>query len=571
VSVKQSVLNPKLALLVADLEGREGVDKTLRYLSLTAQPVPKDFFFKTKETRAYILEKSPSFAQKFSSDVQRRLFVEVGEGSGKGDIAEAIAARRKKKEIREESGLSKQEFREIFREQRKQTEKEIGQQIFKDIGSFKELVAVAAEPYRTKEGIFREIKEGVKENIPIFGEPIRLVETGASIALIKDKKKEVFVYGGDVDSAKRGAGMVAYTGASLLQNVPAFGSKAPEVAQTIDVGLATGTYTQALVYPTPMNVGAAKIEIYDVAVDFVPEVAGALWMGATGLAGGIQGGVRGLGKGYQVGRRIPTPNINTNVAINQQAQAFVSEVPLPAGSSDFSFVSELPVQYDFEGYSTVVKGGAAVAEDVAVRTPRVNLNFSEEIGLPTSNVNAFESAEVNINENINQNVNQNINENINQNALINENINQNVNQNVNAFINENMNINANLNLNENVNFNVNFLGFPDRRESDGRLFQAFAKVGGEFKPVGGATSLRGAARQGFSFVDRTPSRTFAVKEVGQEGFVNLDFGKGFKKKETSKGFFFVEPSKKAIDTFGELQGITKKGILASKSKRRRLL
>jgi len=153
-------------------------------------------------------------------------------------------------------------------------------------------------------------------------------------------------------SEASGLGMAGYTAVSLPGNVIS-----PTLMQGIDVALAADTYLRSFVNPTPMNRAWKNWELIDVAIDYVPEVAGVIAGGAAGLAGGLAaggavgsagGGIAGSITGLKIGRLVPTPNFNVNFT----EQTMNINAPTPSsfrqGKSELGFGEgfvEIPASY----------------------------------------------------------------------------------------------------------------------------------------------------------------------------------------------------------------------------------
>ena len=275
-------------------------------------------------------------------------------------------------------------------------------------------------------------------------------------------------------SEASGLGMAGYTAVSLPGNVIS-----PTLMQGIDVALAADTYLRSFVNPTPMNRAWKNWELIDVAIDYVPEVAGVIAGGAAGLAGGLAaggavgsagGGIAGSIAGLKIGRLVPTPNFNVNFT----EQTMNINAPTPSsfrqGKSELGFGEgfvEIPASY-VPQVEFNIKGSKNVF------IPDVNLGernvFAEGYGSVNENMNLFADENLNIfgNENINENLNQNINinENLNQNMNINANVNANIYANIYANVNANVNANIMFDVNENVNFMFTSPKQKGRRKND---------------------------------------------------------------------------------------------------------
>lgn len=101
-----------------------------------------------------------------------------------------------------------------------------------------------------------------------------------------------------------------------------------------------------------------------------------------------------------------------------------------------------------------------------------------------------------------------------------------------------------------------------KKKNDEDLFEAIAKVRGEFKTVGFGRSKQEAKFKAINFVKSNPAATAAVRKDGI--FQNISAPKGFYK----KGSTVIEKKSQRINTLGELSGITFKGIQASRRKRK---
>ena len=109
--------------------------------------------------------------------------------------------------------------------------------------------------------------------------------------------------------------------------------------------------------------------------------------------------------------------------------------------------------------------------------------------------------------------------------------------------------------------------FDELRKRSGG-FDVYAKVKGEFVPVGKNLQFEKATIAGTKYVSFTPARSFKVVPAGAlrtEKGIKLGIDQRF----YERGGTFIERSKFAINTPGEFQGITMKGIAAKKWKTKR--
>lgn len=113
-------------------------------------------------------------------------------------------------------------------------------------------------------------------------------------------------------------------------------------------------------------------------------------------------------------------------------------------------------------------------------------------------------------------------------------------------------------------------GIPRRSQSFERQrrkqYQAVSKVRGRWQTIGRGFTKRAAALQGMRFTRKTPAATFGVREKDSKDFEEISPGRGFRRKKKGKNLF-VEKTKYRIDTPGEFQGITYKGLRTSKKKK----
>lgn len=107
-----------------------------------------------------------------------------------------------------------------------------------------------------------------------------------------------------------------------------------------------------------------------------------------------------------------------------------------------------------------------------------------------------------------------------------------------------------------------------------KAYTVFSRVRGKEVVLATGVPKNIATRVGASFAARTPARSFKIKEVGftekaDVGLVNLSQFRAPKAfgRVAREGFTFVEKSKFAIDTIGEVRGISLKGGRA-RSRRR---
>lgn len=350
-----------------------------------------------------------------------------------------------------------------------------------------------------------------------------------------DLSISLFPKGKPSASALAGAGMIAYSGATLITNqLGPIGKIGTEI---VDVALALPDYGRAIINPTPYNKAVAKLEVFDVAVDLIP----------------------GFG----------TPNVNVNENVNFNIQE-TSRVGLQRNANN-QVKGETGLQASVFGSPEINTPTSNAYIEVNAQADlfgEVNNNWNNNLNLPEIDLNANinRNRNVNVNKDVFSNENNNINNNINLNEEINinknveENININDNVNINSNVNANLNANVNANLNADFNFNFNANTITPRlgRDKGGteKGFQAFAKVRGQRVNIGNVTSREKAFSRGYSFVDNTSARTFGVSKQGSKKGLDFNDPKGFKKKKGISGFVFIEPSSKAINTIGELKGIT---------------
>ena len=92
---------------------------------------------------------------------------------------------------------------------------------------------------------------------------------------------------------------------------------------------------------------------------------------------------------------------------------------------------------------------------------------------------------------------------------------------------------------------------------------------GKFEPIEKGLTLERAIAKGVQVTSETPARTFKVLPAGAP-----KSARGIALQPTPryrvKGGSLIEKTKYAIDTAGEIQGITMKGIAASRNRRYRL-
>jgi len=406
----------------------------------------------------------------------------------------------------------------------------------------------------------------------------------------------------DLKTTRRGLAMIGYSGASLIANIhPA--SRAG--AEVVDVGLALPDYARAIINPTPYNKAVGVVELIDVGVDFLPlptpnvrvntrartaaevsdyarrvGIISSYWdskvegsfkgggyssdnnynkgKGGTGGTGGIYSVIVPIVPpstfgGFETGANIGT-DFNTNINVDSFDANFTNTNTNVNADFPTNFNINTDLNTNINNKTNLVTnwveliGGSNTRSGSNSRTTSLagstSTAVSDAISGSTSAITSIAGSTSTA---------------VNTAVAINANANTNANT---AF-----NINTNFNTNQNIHINnkLRTKEIPDNKS----IYSAFARIKGKFQPIGTPTKDKKAAfLQGLAYVETTPARTFGVSKGITGNAKGLDFSapKGFKKKKGSKGVLFIEPSKQAINTFGELTGITYK----SKTKRWKL-
>ena len=550
--MKTGVTNPTTATVISEasrqqMDQRKVYDpayteivRDLNYSTLTGEKPGLKYYEQDTARKKFFISTNPGY---FASDEEKKLFLTTDSNYEGKSFLEFVKGRRENvKEIK--STFTREELR-AGKEEEFQLVKE---NVFDQLRQFKEAGVEYIRPKTDEEMML------ISPGVPQAGLP--------TIYAPKDPKSFTdIVEEKDLPLAKGGAGMIAYTAASLPAN-----AINPILTQTVDLSLAAPTYIKSFYNPTPRNRAERKLELIDIAVDFIPEAAGVVVGGAKGAGAGVKGIVAGAGAGFAVGRRIPTPNVNMNFDTNINTQFSGPEISPGQGVGSYGNAEVDISEQLFNDFSGGTTRLINTVGNFAAELPGININnqYQGEIGI-SDNILANEN--VNVNENVN--INENVNENINQN--INENINQNINENVNENVNENININENINANLAYNLNFNFNARGEKRKlytPTVGSYQAFTKVQGIFTKIGPASSTPGQALKfGEQFVEGTAARTLGVtKSNGKIRGIDLGTNKLFKKKQSSIGTIYIEPLSRAINTPGEIAQISSKGKKIKKIK-----
>ena len=523
---------------------------------------PNKYFMSSKAGKEYLLDNSPVLNKLLPTQAEKEIFVNTENPDFSGFGKALLFNTGEQYEILGSALKDYKSNREIIANVNAKYGVEPQNQQLKKIGLFVES-ANPSNVYpvpnnRVKEdeliansfkGVVNLIGSNVKEGVKDIGEgkyvSIGLKDKDNPVGRGGDFVVKVFPDGVPSASSVSGAGMVAYSGATLITN--SLGVIGKVGTEAVDVGLALPDYANAVINPTPYNKAVANAELIDVAVDFIP---------------------------------VGTPNVNVNAEFNAVVSKDVNtkygvnkinDVRNSNGGFKTAFnspelnnpTSNAVVEIDLN--QNVNNAVVGVVSELGNVNPNVNANINI-VDLPVrnkykssnSNRNVNANAEININEGFNANAEININEDLNINQNVNLNQNVNVNANVNAYANVNANLNQNVNANLNMNVFKPRFNNSDKSTSLG-LFQARAKVKGVFDKVGLLSKTKeGAFASGFGFVQNNSSRTFGVEDVKTGEFVDVNKKTSFKKKKTKRGVVFIEPSRFAINSFGEKSQIKRK-------------
>lgn len=214
----------------------------------------------------------------------------------------------------------------------------------------------------------------------------------------------------------------------------------------------------------------------------------------------------------------------------------------------------------------------------------------EIVGTPSANIFPTEFIPSNVNQVVSESVfsevtlpaEVNIQALSNENVFVNEMVPENVSVSENVFVNENVFENVFVNVATQVPATTQVptqvpvytppllsLKLPKKAKS-GEKFDTQVKTKGKWKTLNKKPlTERSALDYGNYLVDNSAARSFKTKKSTKKGKpVDEDFPGIFNPANyKKKGKVYIEPSKRAINTLGELRGITAKGLAAQRRKR----